>query len=418
MDQYFEHKGKWFLPDDPDNVLSGILKFDPKEDIRLELIGAFDYNLKKIQVIWGIIPGKYVTLYNCFEIRRENMLGDPELGTFACNFVLIGAHFRDTNDIKFNKSKISYSHLDDWANISTSFKIGYDHKKYKTSIEYTLPEPVDVQLSPKLKLTLNTTAKLPTRKMVQKEAAIRQKTFINFESIRKLPFDKVLNNAFHFQNFLTLVTQKPIYIKEFFAYFKIGNKKKFYEVQVFFHVSNLPKYDKELLPIDMLVPYNCIATKFDSIIKQWFDKQTLFDPIYSPFFSIYYAPFLYTSDKFLNLTRSLEAFHRDTVRRNAYFKTRMLEIFRAYSKAYNSTLQIKSKPQLAEKVKKYRNDFTHSNPILTSKDRRYLDTHFVSEKLKLIATCAILHAHGLTLKELKSFIENSRLYTHYRHKIK
>lgn len=418
MDQYFEYKGKWFLPNDPENVISGILKFDPKEDIRLELIGAFDYDLEKIDVIWGIIIGKDVTLYNCFEIKRENIGGNLELGTYACNFVLVGAHFKDKQDIKFNKSKISYSHLDDWLNISSGFKIGYDRKNYKTSIEYTLPDPIDVQLTPELKLTLNITAKLPTRKMVQKEATIRQTTFANFESKRKRTFDNVLGNAFHFQNFLTILTQKPIYIKEFFGYFKIGNKKKLHEVQIFFHVSHIPKYDKELLPIDMLIPYHSLSSKFDAVIKLWFDKQTLFGPICSPFFSNYYAPFLYTSDKFLNLARSLEAFHRDTVRRIACFKTRMLEIFKKYSKAYNSTLQIKSKPKLAEKVKKYRNDFTHSNPILIGKDKRYLDTYYIAEKLKLIATCAILNEHGITLKELKTFIDNSRLYTHYRHKIK
>ena len=37
----FEYKGKWWLPEKPDEKLSGILKFHPVTGARLELVGSF-----------------------------------------------------------------------------------------------------------------------------------------------------------------------------------------------------------------------------------------------------------------------------------------------------------------------------------------------------------------------------------------
>ena len=72
-----EWTGQWWLPDDPDTKVSGILTYDPSEGIRLRLIGGWPYIVTKPgengavlftdewehwPAVLGIADSKYVTL--------------------------------------------------------------------------------------------------------------------------------------------------------------------------------------------------------------------------------------------------------------------------------------------------------------------------------------------------------------------
>lgn len=416
----FEYKGLWFLPTDTTTKVAGILRFEVKKGITLDLIGSFPRNSKTKELIWGILEnGKFVTLYNNFENYRSFNLSGLEIAKYNSNFILIGAHFTSKQDIAFNKVSVHYSHLDEWLNINSGFKkIDTNPKDYKILIEYQLPNPIDVQLDSNTKMTVNLVATPPSRKAVQKDVTIKQKAYIDFIYKRKASFDNVLEQTFHFQDFLTLALQRPAYHKEVKAKIRIKGTKGLHDIKIFFQVNNIPEEEKELHPIDILINYKFISTKFTSVIKTWYDKKSKLETSTDPFFSSYYNPFLYTTDKFLNLARSIEAFHRDNIRAICTNRQRFTEVFIKYSKQYNTTLKIKSKFKLADEILKHRNNYTHSNPILKSKDKRYLELYNLAEKIQLIMTCAFLTELGLTTKEIKSGIDNCRLYTHLRYKIK
>ncbi|MBA3898920.1 MAG: hypothetical protein H0X62_01725 [Bacteroidetes bacterium] len=416
----FEHKGLWFLPSDTTTKVAGTIKFEVKKGLTLDLIGSFPRKSKTKELIWGILEnGKNVTLFNNFEISRSLNLPGLEIAKYTSIFLLVGAYFTSKRDIAFNKVSVHYSHLDEWLNINSGFKkIEINPKDYKILIEYELPNPIDVLLDSKTRMTVNLVATPPSMKAVQKDVAIKQKAFIDFNYKRKTSFDKVLENTFHFQNFMTLALQRPTYHKEVNAKIKIKGSKVLHDIQIYFQVNNLPEEEKELHPIDILINYKLIAAKFTSVIKSWYDKKNKLETVTDPFFSTYYNPFLYTTDKFLNLARSIEAFHRDNIRRTGTNRQRFTEVFSQFSRQFNPTLKIKSKTKFISTILKYRNDYTHSNPILKSKDKRFLDLHYLSEKIQLIVTCALLSEINLTEKEIKAGINNTSLYTHLRYKLK
>ena len=418
MDKPFEYKGKWYLPSQNQNeAIAGILKFQPNDGITLELIGSFkDQN--ELEIIWGTIEsGKAVTLYNSFVTRRQYMFSNFEIATYVSNVILIGGWFDDKNDLKFYKASASYSHLDDWLNISNGFNIQHDSSKLKTQIEYQLPKSTEISITSGFTLTINPTAKGPSRKLIQKDASIIQKIYLNFETNRKIHFDKYLANVFHFQNFLTLATQNAIFVKELSLYFKVSGDKKLHEAKVYFQLTHISKPKEELMPFDMIIPYQDLKNNFEQIVKKWYEIKPQLETSLHQYMSVFYAPFLYVSDRFLNLCRSLEAYHRDFINdRRVYFVNRCKEVIKNNSHVYNSTLKIPSIPSFSENIKTFRNDFTHSNP-LTSKQKKYLKTHKYSEYLKLIMACTFLIETGIDREILKKNIEKSRLYTHLKHKL-
>lgn len=420
MIEGFKYKGEFYLPHDKKNTVRGTLIFKPKKGIELDLIGSFGRNHSdKQEIIWGILEnGKSVTLYNSYITSKQFSSPGFAIDKYVSIFVFFDIYFNNKNDIKFSKVSTHYSHLDEWLNIRSGFKIDNDSKNYKVKIEYELPSPINVSLPNNLELTINLTAKGPSINLVQKDALIKQKAFINFVTPRKRNFDMILQEIFHFQNFLTLVTQRSIYTKELYGYLRIGNKKQLYKSRIIFKVYNIPKNEKELFPMDMLIPFVNFSNSFNTIITNWFSFKNQLETAIDPFFSTYYNPNLYISDKFLNLIRSMEAFHRDNIRNRATNRDRFLTVLKELSSVYNWLLKIKSKPKYVGNILKHRNDLTHSNPVIRSKDKRYLELHYISEQLTIIMSCVLLHKIGFSKKDLKKYLDETRLYTHIKYKMK
>jgi hypothetical protein len=84
MIEEFEYKGRWWLPDDPEEKIDGTLSFTPGEGAVLDLIGSFE-NIKSTNYkgsitkkVWAGKPfepeivlgtssdGKNITLHKCF----------------------------------------------------------------------------------------------------------------------------------------------------------------------------------------------------------------------------------------------------------------------------------------------------------------------------------------------------------------
>jgi hypothetical protein len=420
MTEEFKYKGEFYLPHKKDDKVRGTLIYEPEAGITLDLIGSFGRDESDQQeIIWGVLEtGKVVTLYNSFVISKKFSLPGFGIDIYTSNFVFFDIYFEGKSDLKFSKVSAHFSHLDEWLNIRSGFKIDHNPKDYKINIEYSLPSPIDVTLPNNLKLTINLTAKGPSHKIVQKDAIIKQKAFINFETPRKRSLDSVLDDIYHFQNFLTLTTQRSIYVKELFGYLRIGNKKQLHKTKIIFKIYNLPKEEKELLPMDMLIPFKFFSDKFEIVITNWFRLRNQLQTTTDVFFSPYYNPFLYTSDKFLAFARAMEAFHRDNIRRNETNRVRFETIVKEFSSVYNWLLKLKSKSKFVDKVLKHRNDLTHSNPVIRSKDKRFLELHHLSEELKIIMSVVLLHKIGFEKNELKKFLDETRLYTHIRYKMK
>jgi hypothetical protein len=71
MKDSFEYKGKWFLPDKPEERVFGTLKYDSKEGSTLELFGLLPENGLDINLINGLTnDSKKITLHRVFLHHR------------------------------------------------------------------------------------------------------------------------------------------------------------------------------------------------------------------------------------------------------------------------------------------------------------------------------------------------------------
>lgn len=425
MNETFEHKGFFWLPNYPDKKIPGTLKFSPDTGILLELIGSFPKENSKQEIILGFTEkGKCITLLNSFETTRNMSFPGIKITNIVSNYLFSGPeHLETKKQVKFYQAIVRLKYLDEWLNKSEGFNINYNWDDHEITIKYKLPESVDIAMGDSFKLILNPTAKGPSWSIVQKEARITQKINAIFQSKRKKKFDDILETAFHFQELLTFFTQQRSYPLEFFLLNK-DNKGKFTKkFDLYFQLDTDKETGKDLIPHDFLFPFHSIGEKIDQIVNSWFNSQQTLEACYIPYFNNFYKKNQYISDRFLNIARSLEAFHRDTVgridpstRKPYQYKKRVLEVFKSCSRSFNGLLKIKNKETFAGKIKDFRNDFTHSNPILIQRDKRYLETYYLTEKLTIILTCALLKYHGFSTTEIRNKLYDTRIYNHFKYR--
>jgi hypothetical protein len=427
MTEPFEYKGVFWLPGKQNKQIHGILKYKPDEGTTLDLIGAFQNQQDKFEIILGFTEnGKYVTLYNSFEIQRFVSLPGIETSIIFTNFALIGLkHLETVSKLKFQKATIYLKHLDEWVNKREAFKFEQNCEDNEVTIKYKQPQGVEAKIANKFILEINPTVIGPSQKIVQNEARITQRINCDFNYIRIKSFDSILEDISLFEKFLTLCSQRPTYPINFYLTNKDSEGKFTIRFDVYYQISVDKKSKTNLIPNDFLVQFKHIETSFDKIINKWYSSKELLETCYIPYFNNFYSRQLYTSDRYLNMCRALEAFHRDTVgikdpatRKEYHYKKRVVEVFDSVSTCFNFLLKISKKEKFASKIKDYRNDFTHSNPILLDRNKKYLETHYLTERLTIIMTCALLHYHGLTKRELKQRMTDTRLYNHIKYKFK
>ncbi|MBS1594244.1 MAG: hypothetical protein JST90_07950 [Bacteroidetes bacterium] len=422
MIEKFERKGIFYLPRKRENAIHGTLYYAAKTGLTLDLIGSFPNNTERsLKLIHGELQdGKAVTLFNSFEIHLSFSSQGMTIAKYASNYLFMGdALFTSERDISFNKVEVHYSHIENWLNVQSGFKsIEFEPKVHKISLEYELPKPIAIPLTGGKSINLKFRAKPPAQHMMLRTGiSIKQKTSVEFKYPRKAQLWSVFDDVYHFKSFLTLCLQRPAFIKQMRGFAKIGNLKKLYEVEIYFSQGMKIKEPKELYPMDILMPYRDLAEILPMVIKSWYDNKIKLRPTEEPFFITYHERQYFTSDKFLHLTRALEAFHRDTMNsKKIFYSIRLAELQQSYSKLYNKLLRIKSRKEFTRKIVSLRNDFTHSNPVNQRNPDRFVKMHYLIENMRIMLSCILLNYHGIPSSTIVKRLLDSRLYSHIRKK--
>lgn len=479
MIEEFEYKGIWWLPDKPQKRVSGVLKFNLNNGAILNLDGIFeDITIKeeisnaistgnpiikniptdtllKPEIILGISSnGENITLYKCFETKRSSSFPCLQsFSSFYVEFIFIGAHFLKKEDIKFKSIFVRYSHLDEWVNIS-----GFDKRELLESlkkreeiiVKYKLPEPFQVDINDKLRISIVFRATGPQILPVQKGISIEQETLIQIENSEETSFEDYKKIIYHIRNFLSLATMEPVYPLAIEGRTEtnkevIGKKIHYPPIKILYREIDISKKHKPLSPFEMLFTFGDISDKFASFLRNWFEKADLLGVVYDSYFSTLYNSYLYLENKFLNLSQGIEVFHRrihgggylseedykeiyeklvnaipediDKDFRNRLkeylkygyefsFQKRLKEIFKKY---YILNELIKDKDKFIPLVANTRNYYVHYTEKLRKHAAQGIELFRLTEKLKLVLEVCLLATIGFGLEEIKNlFLRNPK----------
>lgn len=134
LDEAGEWAGLWWLPDDPDETVPGVLRYDADGGLSLSLIGAFEDRImsnpapgvtayhegtRTWDVIHGAAEQREITLLGTVPNSSRRTFGarvaSPDKQTVTARVAIIGAHVSGDADPAFAAAEVSVEDLGLWA---------------------------------------------------------------------------------------------------------------------------------------------------------------------------------------------------------------------------------------------------------------------------------------------------------------
>lgn len=414
MEKQFEHTGFWFLPDCDTNKIAGVLTYSPVSGILLKLIGAFKD--LELGTIWGEVDnGKQVTLCGAFMTDRSGSFTTYTQSQIRGNSLFIGVWFKDIADLRIYGAMFKCLYANTWNNHSGLNSTMTSVKPVKINVTGENPPIVLLNLTATLSCKLKTVLTKNLNRHPETTISLVEKHYFELISKTGLSFNQTVTNVFHLVNFLTLCIQNESFIQELKINFKLkGQRNIVYSTHVYFNLPSVPEFKPNIHHSNMLLPYRDLENNLEVVMQEWFAILDKVRPSLIPYTANYYSRYDYVSDKFLNMTASMEAYHRDFINpREIHFKDRVKDLLVRSKGIYKRTLKIGDLEALAKEIKDRRNDWTHSNPIIIS-NKNSTRIHRLTEIIKLVMACTYLQTIGVDKKILKRNVESSNTYKTFK----
>jgi len=213
-----EYKGFWFLPNNPENRIPGILYFEANEKIRLELIGGFEtsieeiFDSKVIDVIHGITAkNEKISLLICHGYTSVNFPSEFHSSNYTCQYFIKGKHLSSISELSFNIIRVELTSLYEWypaGIIRNSIEFSEDENIKETIVSInkndSWEETVELDSGYSLKISGVGNFK---NSFDHSEYIFTQNTILEiFHNDSKKSFTEFLNKVEIFKQFLSLAT--------------------------------------------------------------------------------------------------------------------------------------------------------------------------------------------------------------------
>lgn len=312
----FEYIGQWWLPNEPENKISGTLKYNHKDGAVLELIGSFENrkdryeNTKPLVILGTSSDGKDISLHGCFLFSSQGIYQGFTICSYFADMVFVGTHFHNTEDIKFKNMNVRFSYFAEWVDISG---FTFSHSKDEdVIIKYKRPDDIRVDIGSNFSIAITTIVKGPAFTRIQKKANVEQQWIARIETAQGAAYETFSSVIQHLQNFLCLAVREPVHILNIEGEIdanKTSDINYYPSVGIFYKSPYISDASESSLGWDMLFTYQDIRDDFDVLLRNWFEKADVLKPICGLYFGTLYNPHLYLENQFLSLVQAAEAFH-------------------------------------------------------------------------------------------------------------
>ncbi len=317
----FQLNGIWWLPDNPDQRLSGTLFFKNEGEITLNLVDSFgDVDSRwasygrgqgiRQEIILGITgTGKPCTLYDNFETKT--VFSFPVVlapSSFRSHYLFVGAHYKHPSEILFSSTLAGFTNLENWIG-RFPFRLQSGTDSYSCSYERPsefkaiLPERHTII---RLESGYSTSADCT-------QFMLRHTAFLEIAPENPQGLSWYWKVLYELCNLLTLLTGETIHVRQFRAFglnMKENEDRRSDDIIEVYFTKKKHHARDNISTDEMTMPLPTILDKISAILEAWFSKaETLRSPC-DLFFGTFYNPTMSREFQFLALIQAIESFHR------------------------------------------------------------------------------------------------------------
>jgi ApeA N-terminal domain 1 len=348
----FSHEGFWWLPENPEDRVSGTLTFSQTEGPSLQLLGvfggvlAFNREMSERTTIHGITKkGKRITLPDAFVISRQMNAPGIMNEQYRPHLVCLGHHFNTEDDAIFDKSFFRFERLEEWLDSAPFHETWeYDPPKLNLLIDKGRSE----ELTEFGNCKIGKSSSFNTGSSSRTEYSIKVLSFLYCEMSKPKSINEHFIVANRMQELASLCTDHflPLTHLSLRLHGTGSADRPSQEVEIFAQMQHpeagsRPKHEHPLFSARELLAAN------DRAVENWFDQYETLAPAINFFFAITGEKEMFLNIRFLLAIQALEVFHRRTTEGPLMTKTEFQELRKRLTDAIPSDVA----PKMAEKLK-------------------------------------------------------------------
>lgn len=367
------YEALWWLPDDPEDKVSGKVILHPENGIHLILNGVFRAHGSRLEsqsfsnepIILGTqYSGAQFTLLSCQEQKQEVPFGGGfQRQKFVANRVLIRHHFERPEDVRLEWFSVNVTHLKDWMrNVGLShperteegFFIEYDPKHATTvpELRATLPSASVTVRSRPGRLGGNT-AEDPVGVEISEWVKVIPNSPISVETALKMYIEPLLD-------FLSLATVAPNSLLRLRAKHPKDSDETPKRPLKIHPTTDYSRFERRSLynKGQVLFLADDVDGQFSEMIQTWFEAHEELREVFDLFFGVHYQQGMRDTNRFLNVMQALETYHRLRVNDGeVYLVDRVLEMVEKARPTSNRL--VSQRESFAKWAKDSRHFYTH-----------------------------------------------------------
>ncbi len=432
-----EYKGLWWLPENPEHKVAGILYYTPGEELRLELIGSFDVqhpvgiaaimNVKREDVIWGqASDGTFITLLdNGCKISHR---GSAEFSTvvYSAREVAIGLHIDSVDEKRFFMGMARIPELSYFLYPAAVEQIWTDTEKgHGIYIKYEDPKQEEREVGKTdvgngLSISLCRNASFSSGEFSFKPT-FEQYTSLLISSIEPVSFKQLYEAIVRYERFLSLATLREVGYTELHLYsedykVRIGDGNYRHKPVIVDTTFHQKPSDKKIDRYKFLFAYEQISERYSEALKKWYTEDEQFNAIRGHFLDSidYHGPFSYIN--FLVAIQAVEGYGRRYLGEEIkeYRKTlngeqkkkALLNILTTVFSQYQGVRKVKQDTNL-EAIVEARNYHSHLLPRKGQPLINMEDLYYLTDELRKVLVCCVLSYLGFTVAEIDGLTNSS-----------
>lgn len=339
LDETVEWAGLWWLPDDLDKQVPGILRYDGEGSLSLSLIGAFEDRVishpapgvtvchegtRTWDVIHGVAEQREVTLLGCVPTRVKRTMfarvKSPDTQTVTATIAIVGAHVSGEEDAAFAAAEVSVEDLALWA-ASSVFEASlgtHDGKINGTGTIVVKPVEAQAVTVGDTEYSLVHTHTLPSFDRRKGETVGRMQDTASIRVRRAEPFTlrAALDAASLIQDLIALATHRAagvIWLQLEIAGTESvrsnGRSLPCRRANVLYSPVALGEHDREAVALHRVF-FTCETLPFEEVVPRWCEAHSRLQAATNMILGLRYVPALFIENNLLTAVGAAEVLHR------------------------------------------------------------------------------------------------------------
>jgi hypothetical protein len=316
MIENVEYKGKWRLPES-ETWINGVVKFTPEDGISLEIFGSFGTNLlnhPSQEIILGETIDGEITLVSNYFRSSINNFDQISIDVYTPTFIIKNRLFNSIDEVRFREISFRLFNLFEWYG-STGLIMNFTNLSL-FSINYKRPEDIEFSIHKDCVGKLRFFSPIKTEKS-NNRLYLYEECEVSFKYSEKVEFRKLLNDMSIFQRFITLSTfeqsyplQITLHDDDYFLQ-EENHKQKLFLHCIYQNIFFNKKYQFRTSN-DSLLKFQDIQEEYPRLIRNWYNLFQEIEPTINLLLSYFVNKNKINREKFMEIIRGLETFHRST----------------------------------------------------------------------------------------------------------